>query len=165
MSSNIIIRVGDLDATNTPGGILKTFALGSCVALMILDPAQKCISMAHVALPESSISPSKAATLPGYFADTAVPALLTRMRQVTNNSLSRNQRLIVKLCGGASISDSNNTFNIGKRNTLALKKALWKENLTVKAEDTGKRFSRTVTLEQSTGIAHIKSPGKKDWKL
>ncbi|ERP32156.1 chemotaxis protein CheD [Chitinivibrio alkaliphilus] len=164
MSNTIILRVGDLEATNKGGAILKTYALGSCVAVMILDPRQKCISMAHVALPESAISPSKAKLLPGYFADTAVPELLEQMKK-TAGEISRPRQLIVKLCGGASISDSNNTFNIGKRNTLAVKKALWKYGITPKAEDTGEGFSRTVTLFQKNGIAQITSPGKTDWKL
>ncbi|MGM0444470.1 MAG: chemotaxis protein CheD [Fibrobacterota bacterium] len=165
MSNTIILRVGDLDATKEQGGILKTYALGSCVALMILDPKHRCISMTHVALPDSSISPSKARVLPGYFADTAVPRILERMKQVIGAPLSDPRKLIVKMCGGASISDGNNTFNIGKRNALALKKALWKYGLTPKAEDTGQSYSRTVTLYQKNGIAVITSPGKKDWKL
>jgi len=72
MAGNVtVLGVGDLAATATAGAILKTYALGSCVALMILDKKTRCVSMAHVVLPESRISPEKIAKFPGYFADTA----------------------------------------------------------------------------------------------
>lgn len=165
MSNSTILGVGDLSATAKQGAILKTYALGSCIALMILDPVTRCVSMAHIALPESTISPSKAKILPGYFADTAVPALFEEMKKQTGGQLSKPTKLIVKMCGGANVSDGNNTFNIGKRNALAIKKALWKYGLGPRADDTGGNFSRTVTLYQENGIALVSSPGKKDWKL
>lgn len=165
MSNSTILGVGDLSATNKSGAILKTYALGSCVAVMILDPVTRCISMAHIALPESKISPSKAQVLPGYFADTAIPVLFDEMKKQAGGKLSPPAKLIVKMCGGANVSDENNTFNIGKRNALAVKKALWKYGLGPRADDTGGNFSRTVTLYQKNGLAVITSPGKNDWKL
>jgi len=165
VGKSIILGVGDFGATAETNGILKTYALGSCVAVMILDKKTRCVSMAHVALPESSISPSKAMSLPGYFADTAIPALFEAMKRATGGVLSPANDLIVKMCGGANVSDTNNTFNIGKRNALALKKTLWKYGLAPRADDTGGNFSRTVALYQATGIVEISSPGKENWKI
>jgi len=165
VGKSIILGVGDFGATVEANGILKTYALGSCIAVMILDRKTRCVSMAHVALPESSISPSKAMSLPGYFADTAIPALFEVMKKNTGGILSPTSDLIVKMCGGANVSDVNNTFNIGKRNALAIKKALWKHGLAPRAEDTGGNFSRTVTLNQANGIVEVSSPGKENWKL
>ncbi len=65
-----ILGVGELGATAEPGNGLKTLALGSCVALLVLDPVSHCVAMDHIALPESMVSPEKAKTLPGHFADT-----------------------------------------------------------------------------------------------
>jgi chemotaxis protein CheD len=121
--------------------------------------------MAHVALPESTTSPTKAETLPGYFADTAIPALFNAMRNAAGGILSSPYDLIVKICGGANIADKEGTFNIGKRNALAIKKYLWKYGLAPRSDDTGGDFSRTVTLYQENGVVEISSPNKKNWKI
>jgi len=161
----IVLGVGDLAATVKAGAILKTYALGSCVALMILDKRTRCVSMAHVVLPESRISPEKVAKLPGYFADTATQALFDAMKKETGGILSPPSDLIVKMCGGANVVDDENTFNIGKRNALAIKKDLWKYGLAPRSDDTGGNFSRTVTLYQANGVVEISSPNKENWKI
>jgi len=166
MAGNVtVLGVGDLAATATAGAILKTYALGSCVALMILDKKTRCVSMAHVVLPESRISPEKIAKFPGYFADTATQALFDAMRRETGGILSAPNDLIVKMCGGANVVDDENTFNIGKRNALAIKKDLWKYGLAPRSDDTGGNFSRTVTLYQANGVVEISSPNKENWKI
>ncbi len=165
MSNSIILGVGDLGATSEPKKIIKTYALGSCIAVMILDKNTRCVSMAHVALPDSKISPTKAKNMPGYFADTAIPRLFEEMKSATNGIISKPSELIVKMCGGANVADINNTFNIGKRNALALKKTLWKYGLAPRADDTGGNFSRTVTLYQENGVVEISSPGKENWRI
>lgn len=165
MNDVMVLGVGDLGASAQPGAIIKTYALGSCVAVMILDRKTRCVGMAHVALPESDTSPEKAKTLPGYFADTAIPALLAEIKEKANGQLSNPSDLIVKICGGANIADKNSIFNIGKRNALAIKKILWRYGLAPRSEDTGGDFSRTVALYQANGVAELSSPNKEKWKI
>ncbi|PIE23084.1 MAG: chemotaxis protein CheD [Planctomycetota bacterium] len=157
------LGVGDLGATRQAGTGLKTYALGSCVALMLLDPKTHCVSMAHVALPESSIGPERAKQYPGHFADTAVPALLQAMKR--SGACGEHRRYIVKIVGGANVADPKNTFNIGKRNALAIRKALWAQGMGPSAEDIGGSLSRTVSLEVDTGIVFVSSPGRPDWRV
>jgi chemotaxis protein CheD len=161
----MILGVGDLGASAQAGAIIKTYALGSCVALIILDRRTRCIGMAHVVLPESSTSPEKAKTLPGYFADTAIPELFQAMKIAAGGIISAPCDLIVKMCGGANVVDKEESFNIGKRNALALKKNLWKYGLAPRSDDTGGNFSRTVTVYQSNGVVEISSPNKENWKI
>ena len=161
----MVLGVGDLGASAQAGAVIKTYALGSCVALIILDRKTRCVGMAHIALPESKISPEKAQSLPGYFADTAVSALLDEMRKQAGGILSAPSDLIVKMCGGANVVDKGETFNIGKRNALAIKKYLWGYGLAPRSDDTGGNFSRTVTLYQSNGVVEISSPNKENWKI
>ena len=73
--------------------------------------------------------------------------------------------LVVKLAGGASIIDTNNTFNIGKRNVLAVRKFLWQYGLGAVAENVGGNISRSVSIEVSTGRVTVSSPGRGEWKL
>ncbi len=159
----VILGVGDYGASNSPGEDIKTFALGSCVSVVFLDPKTKTVGMAHIALPDSVINKAKAAEKPGYFANTAIPALLRQMMKFGCDK--RGKGMIVKLCGGANVMDTNDTFQIGKRNALAIKKTLWSYGMGAVAEDLGGSFCRTVTVSVSTGQVTLSSPGKPNWKL
>ncbi len=159
----IILGVGDYGASNTPGDDVKTFALGSCVSVIFLDPKTRTIGMAHIALPDSSINKAKATEKPGYFADTAIPALLTQMTKFGCDK--RGKGMVVKLCGGANVMDTNDTFQIGKRNALAIKKILWSYGMGAVAEDLGQNYSRTVSISVSAGQITLSSPGKPNWLL
>ena len=63
------------------------------------------------------------------------------------------------------IMDDNNTFDIGKRNILAIKKILWQKGMGPLAEDVGGNFSRTVRLYVKNGKAVVTSHGKEDLVL
>ncbi len=157
-SKCIVIGIGELAATSSEGFAIKTYALGSCVALIFLDPETHMAGMAHVALPDSKICPEEALRMPGRFADTAIPALLKEMTHLGCKECGKT--LMVKLVGGAQVADPNEVFNIGKRNVLALKKLLWERGMGAIAEDVGGTKSRTVTVEVDTGLVHISSPGE-----
>jgi chemotaxis protein CheD len=156
--SVVTLGIGEYGAVKQKGDIIKTHALGSCVAIVILDPATRTVGMAHVALPESKVHPARAEKLPGYFADTAIPVLIDKMKEMgATGSL---QKMIIKLTGGANVMDKNNTFNIGKRNVLAIKKELWRHRMGARAEDVGGTLSRTVTVNTEDGKVVVTSPGR-----
>ena len=157
------LGVGELGTANDPGTVIRTHALGSCVAVLLLDPKTKSVGMAHIALPESKINDGKARETPGYFADTGIPALIRKMDRL--GCKGNGKGMIVKLVGGAKIMDPNNTFNIGKRNVLAIKKILWSFGMGVVAEDVGGSISRTVSLDVDKGRVVISSSGRNDWSI
>ncbi|MBW2096524.1 MAG: chemotaxis protein CheD [Deltaproteobacteria bacterium] len=159
----LTLGVGGLGAANTPGTVIRTHALGSCVAVLLLDPKTRSVGMDHIALPDSKINDRKAQETPGYFADTGIPALLREMSRLGCNGNGKG--MIVKLVGGAKIMDPNNTFNIGKRNVLAIKKVLWAHGMGVVAEDVGGNISRTVSLDVNTGRVVISSAGRNNWSI
>lgn len=159
----LVLGIGELAASREPGGVIKTFALGSCIAIVLYSPATRAAGMAHIALPDSSVNPEKTRTLPGYFADTGIPVLLQQMAAAAGRPEGKG--LVVKLIGGASIMDDNNVFNIGKRNLLAIKKLLWSRGLGAVAEDVGGNYSRTVALDVGSGAVTISCPGRGQWQL
>lgn len=161
--SEIILGIGDYGAAKSPGSVVKTFALGSCVAAILRDPRTNAVGMVHVALPDSSINAAKAKQRPGYFADLGLPLLLREMAKL--GSPANGRGLIVKLVGGASIMDHNETFNIGKRNVLAIKKYLWAYGLGPLAEDVGENYSRTVSVAVDTGKVVVSCPGRGQWEV
>jgi len=161
--STIILGVGDLGVSNTPGDVIKTLALGSCVSVVMLEPLTRSVGMVHVALPDSSIDRAKAMAKPGYFADTGFFALLDAMKRI---SCVQNEKcFIIKMVGGAQVLDPNNTFNIGKRNELALKKLLWTLGMGVRAEDIGGHISRSIAVDVDAGRIIITSAGRGSWEL
>ncbi len=157
--AQLVVGVGEYKISGNEGDTIKTFALGSCVAVIIYDSVEKIAGMLHVALPESSIMTNNEKP-PGHFADKGVPLFI---REIASKGANRKNSWI-KLVGGANVSDPNFVFDIGKRNVLAIKKILWKEKLGPIAEDVGGNHSRTVTIDVSTGDITITNKDRK-WQI
>jgi len=158
--ATITLGIGEWAVTSEPSDIIKTYALGSCVAVMIYDTKNRIAGMVHVALPESSVDKDKARLLPGYFADTGVSTMIEEMKR---RGVVR-AHVWVKLAGGASVMDPNGVFDIGKRNILAVKRNLWRSSLGPIAEDTGGSISRTVLMTVADGEVSLSS-GSRQWKI
>ncbi len=154
------IGIGHIKITATPGDEIKTYALGSCVAVMLYDKKMKIAGMIHIALPDSAVNKEKAQSLPGYFADTGLPVLLKDFKKLGGDR----KTTVIKIAGGSSIMDANKTFDIGKRNAIAVKRFLWKQGLGVMKEDIGGAISRTVSIDIDTGKI-ILSNAKDKWEL
>lgn len=155
------IGIGELKVSNVAGDILRSYGLGSCIGLVVLAPKQRTVGMLHVALPESKINLQLAKDQPGMFADTGIPFLLQEMERF-GCSISD---MVIKIAGGASVMDPGATFEIGKRNILAVKKTLWRYRLGPVAEDVGDVISRTMSVSVDTGIVTVSSPRKGEWDI
>ncbi len=147
-------------ATQEPGSVVKTLGLGSCVAVVFLDPLHRLVGLVHVALPDSGIDPKKALDQPGYFADTGIQSLYRMFRDRGYRAESKTLRVL--LIGGSQVLESNEGFNIGKRNILACKKVLGAMGLVAMEEELGGDISRSVKVESDTGTVVISSPGLPD---
>ena len=156
----ITVGIGEWAVSRNGEDTIKTYALGSCVAVMIYDVKVRVGGLIHIALPESSVDPKKASVQPGYFADTGLPHMIEEMKKLGASRTG----VWVKLAGGASVMDASGYFDIGKRNVLAIKRILWKSSLGPVAEDTGGSNSRTVAFSLSDG-AVVLSSGPKTWNI
>ncbi len=161
--NGIILGIGESGASRNADDEIKTLGLGSCVAVILLDPGTHAVGMVHIALPDSSVTtPEEVKKRPGRFADTGIDTVL---RDMASQGARDPRKMIVKLIGGATIMDPNNTFNVGKRNVLAIKKILWEKGMGARAEDVGGNYSRTVIVSVATGIVKVRSPGRGEWKV
>jgi len=151
-----ILGLGELGTIDHPRDELKTYALGSCIGVVLIDRKSRVVGMAHVVMPDSSIDPERAARQPGRFADTAIPALIDAVRKKGGGG-----KLVAKLTGGALISKANESYQIGKRNALAIKKLLWKHRIPALAEEVGGNISRTISVRIS-GTVKVQTPGMED---
>ena len=155
------VGIGELVISEDVNDNIKTYGLGSCVAVIVYDWRRQIGGLLHVAYPESSVNPERAKTQPGYFADTGVELL---MKEFTRKHSPNRRDLVLRLAGGANVMDANEHFNIGKRNALAIKRELWRLGYGVKNEDLGGSMGRTVSLSVASGKV-IVSNGDDKWEL
>jgi len=156
-----IVGVADMKVSNNPAESVITYSLGSCIGLVVYDPAVKVGGMLHYMLPESSIDQEKAAARPFMFADTGIPILFKTAYQLG----AVKSRIRIYVAGGAEILDQKGFFNIGKRNYMALKKMFFKNNVIIHKQDVGGNTNRTVRLEIGTGDIYVKTSGAQEVKI
>ncbi|MBL8229789.1 MAG: chemotaxis protein CheD [Bryobacterales bacterium] len=154
-----VVGVGDCKVSCSAD--LMTYALGSCIGLMVYDPVVRIGGLLHFMLPESSISPLKAVRNPFLFADTGIPLLFRAAYRLG----AEKDRMTVCAVGGAQIGDDNGVFAIGRRNTEAMRKRLSDAGVPLWAEETGGAESRTVRLEVSTGRLWVRGPGEAEREI
>lgn len=148
----IVVGLGDMKVSNASGDNLVTHSLGSCVGVAIYDPLLRIGGLLHVMLPYAQLSPRRAQTTPCMFADTGLP----RLFQAAYKLGAQKQRLRVVLAGGGHIIDGEDCYNIGKRNYLAVRRILWRNNVFVTAEEVGGTDTRTMDLEVDSGEVTVR---------
>ena len=150
----IDVGIGEFKVSRNADDVIKTYGLGSCVALVIWSDTHRHGGLIHVALPEAEVNPQKAVAMPGYFADTGIPTVIDYIDKLGDRA---RRSFTYRLYGGASILDENKRFDIGRRNALAIKRLLWKYGCGVLKEEIGGNVSRTVTLSMADGSVDVKT--------
>jgi len=156
MSEMIKVGMADLNVCSSPNA-LTTLGLGSCVGIVLYDPVKKIAGMVHVMLPDSTKimnNENKAK-----FADTGIDALIQKMITIGADR----RFLIAKIAGGAQMfafSNNSDMMRIGERNIEASKLKLYQLGISLKAEDTGLNYGRTIEFYPENGNLLIKSVGK-----
>ena len=140
---------------------MMTFALGSCVGIVLYDPVSKIGGLAHVMHPSServqnNVNRAK-------FVDTAIELMLSRMAKKG----AQRSRIEAKIFGGAkmfqSISASPGMMQIGEDNVNATKAELAERNIPIVAESTGGKKGRTVFFDVACGRVTVKdAQGKQE---
>lgn len=151
-----MVGVADMQVSRGPDDSIVTYSLGSCIGLCIYDPVARVGGILHYMLPESRISPEKAAANPYMFADTGIPALFKKAYLLG----AVKGRITVRAVGGAQILDAAGLFNIGKRNILEMRKILWQNGVMLGHSEVGGTVNRTVTMEIATGEIALKTSGQ-----
>lgn len=150
-----VIGIGGLDVRRGDG-VIVTFALGSCLGIVVYDNSTRIGGMVHVQLPSAARSPELAKQKPGLFVDTGLPLLIDQVVRAGANK--RLLRLVV--AGGSSIaSKPGDLFNIAHQNLTALRKQLWKSGMMMSAEDTGGSDPRNLELDVATGVITVSALG------
>jgi len=133
---------------------ISTYALGSCIGLVVYDPQARAGGILHIMLPDSKLSPDKAKNYPYMFADTGVRGFFRGL----NGLGVKRKTMHVLMAGGASVMNQKDVFRIGERNIAAVKEVLAEFKVTPRYEEVGGMTNRTLHLELSQGTAQLKEP-------
>lgn len=155
----INVGIGECGVAKDGETELRTYALGSCIAVVIFDPIRKIGGMAHIALPDSSVDPIKSKNHPCYFADTGIPKLLEELSLAGAPTICSN--FVVKITGGFNTLNNN----IGVRNATKIRAVISSLGLTCYAEDVGGVQPRTVFFTPNQFMLKIHSPDGAKWEI
>lgn len=148
-------RVVPIGAIEVASGVVELTALGlgSCVAIVLLDPDRRVGGLAHVLLPAPGGGADGGAE-PGRYANSAVSVLHARVIAAGG----RRERLRGWLVGGATMFANlipPGLISIGGRNILAAREALDQLGVQLAAEAVGGDAGRSVTLYLATGVVEV----------
>ena len=161
MATRVVVGIADLKVGRS-GDFLVTHALGSCLGIVAHDPVAMVGGMLHVMLPSSQINEEKAREKPAMFVDRGVPLLFQSCYRLG----AEKSRMVVKVAGGAARAQDGaaDSFQIGKRNMLMLRKLLWKNGVLIRGQDVGGTASRDLLYDVETGDVSVRSGGK-TWSI
>lgn len=151
-----IVKVGiaDLNTVTSPNKI-RTSGLGSCVGVVIYDAAKQIAGLAHIMLPDSSLT--KQTNFNEYkYADTAIDVLINKLIAMGASKAS----LKAKIAGGAQMFNFNSNsdiMRIGPRNVEAVKESLASHNIPIVSSDVGGNKGRTIEFDPATSQLKIRT--------
>lgn len=155
MTETIVVGIADLRVANSSSKLV-TIGLGSCIGIVLHDPAAHIGALVHIMLPSSkelANSENKAK-----FADTAIPIALKKMEDMG----ARRNRIVAKIAGGARMFSFNSSGQpyVGDRNIAAAKETLKSEGIPLLASDVGGSIGRSVEFDVAAGKVYVKTIAK-----
>ncbi|MGQ0814683.1 MAG: chemotaxis protein CheD [Gemmatimonadota bacterium] len=154
------VKIGEAQVI-AEAGVLYSIGLGSCVAVVLYDPAKKIGGLAHVMLPAAT--QTKPGT-PARYAPTAVPHLIEAMLSAG----ARRRGMYARIAGGAAMFKDvlpAEGVQLGERNVAAVRAALAKAYLPLRGEDVGGSFGRSVYFDATDGSVLIRAVRRDDLVL
>ena len=163
-----VVGIGEWQVSRNPGEMLRTYGLGSCVALILNHSLTKTAALAHILLPDSVHCPPGREKGVGYYADTAVPAMIREFFGVAGILNAQKTGVVAKMAGGATVGSSgrDSLFQVGRRNVEAVIRLLKQHHLPLVNQDIGGAVSRTVSITIDSGeVVVLQAPGRKELRL
>jgi chemotaxis protein CheD len=147
-----LVRMGELAISDTPGDVLVSLGLGSCIGLAVVDKRAGVAGLAHIVLPAATGAPKPGSL--NKFADHAVPALVDGMVQRGASRVFMQASLI----GGASMF-AGAGLEVGARNADAVRDLVAGRRVPVVAEAVGGSKGRTVRVDVTSGAVSVRETG------
>ncbi len=147
MKETIDVQIGEVKA-ECGGVILKSKAIGSCIAIVAYDAMRKIGAMAHIMLPGRAPANKKSSERMKYAAD-AIDVLVNQMIQLG----SRDGDIEVVLVGGGNVLDRPDD-TICRDNIESALEFCGKKHMRVKVQAVGGTERRSVSLDVECGIVY-----------
>ena len=143
----VYLHAGQVFASVEPCEI--STILGSCVAVLLVDPVKRIGGASHYLLPFSASSDRSTPR----FGNTAIEELLSRMLALG----SRKTDLCAKIFGGAStLAQSRPVPSLGAKNVDVARTILGAEGIPILAQDVGGFAGRKVVFRTDEGHVWVK---------
>ena len=149
------IGPGQLGVSSDPTETLITYGLGSSIAVTAYDRKARVGALLHAELTRPACS-EEAQRWPGRFVETGVAHMLAALLARG----ARRDRLELRAAGGARITGgaADEYFSIGRRNVVALEKALWQHGVLIRACEVGGTVVRSLSLCIEDGMVELTTP-------
>jgi len=157
-ATEVVVRMGELAASASPGDVLVCVGLGSCIGLVLICRRDRACGLAHIVLPDSG---GREGDRPAKFAERAVPALIGAL----GHHGARPSSLEAILVGGAQMFSASTGMEIGARNEAAVRAELQQAGIPVMATATAGSVGRTVRVHVATGNVTVREAGSKEVTL
>ena len=148
----LMVRMGELAISDTPGDVLVSLGLGSCIGLALVDKRAGVAGLAHIVLPAATGTPKPESL--NKFADHAVPALVDGMVERGASRVFMQASLV----GGASMF-AGAGLEVGARNADAVRELVAGRRVNVVAEAVGGSKGRTVKVDVASGAVSVREAG------
>lgn len=133
---------------------LTTMGLGSCLGIVLYDPATRVGALAHAMHPRRDRVRNNANR--AKFIDSVLPIVVDRMVRAG----ARREGIVAKLFGGArmfeSVAGSRCLPQIGDENIVAAREHLARLGVQVVAESVGGSVGRTIVLDLADGSVRVR---------
>ena len=140
----IVVGIGEFAVSNDRESVILTHALGSCVAVCMLDPHVRVAGCFTCCCRIRASTRTARAVQPAAFADTGIPLLF----QTAYAYGVQKKRCQVRMVGGADVTGLGaGQTSVGKRNILAARALLWKNGVMLQGEAVGGHDARTVSMD------------------
>lgn len=146
MKNIIDVQTGEVKA-GSGEVIIKSDAIGSCIAIVAYDSRKKAGAIAHVMLP--GVSPEKCTPPRTRYAADAIDVMINEVARLGVNS----DDIEVCLVGGANVLKRNND-TIWKDNIDSVVELLKRKNIKIRAEALGGTKRRSVFIDVERGVIH-----------
>ncbi len=159
------VNIGEIKVSNLRSVSLTINNLSSGIAVVMHDKMQAIGAVAHILLPDSSLTNATEEMVPGRFADLAVPELV----QQYLDKGAQKQNTLVRLVGGSQLFNfgggGTNSMNIGTRNAIAIRAGISKHGLSIKKADVGGNKGRKIKFHIGTGTLTVTQAGQPPYEI
>lgn len=159
------IELGEIKVSKNLTTVFTVSHIGASIVVVMYDRLNKVGGLAHVILPDSSLSDKNDESATGKYADLAVPELVRLFMEEGGEVNSTEVRMI----GGAQLFNfgggSANILNIGSRNATAIRTAMSRHGLAIEKADIGGNKAKSLRFVVATGQVVIRIIGGPETQL